>query len=528
MMKPGNIKLYPDIEEFSKHWKAGKSQIVWSWIPSDLETPVSVYLKLCAHAPYSFLLESVEGGENLGRYSIIGTNPDLLWSCYKKKVQIRKTDPDEKGGAPAHGKPEWMAQELPDIPALQSLKENISQATVDIIPDAAGNDLPPMCAFGLFGYIGYDMIRLIEDIPEENPDELKVPDSVLMRPTVLAIFDNIKHRICLVTAVREHSKNSDLSAEEIYGRAQKRLQDMVRRLNAPLSSDLLEHKSRLKTPLAMQSNFKPDEYKDVVKKAVEYIYAGEIFQVVPSQRFSVDFDLPSFELYRSLRSINPSPFLFHLSFDDFSLVGSSPEILVRVRDRTVTIRPIAGTRKRGKDAGEDRELADDLLSDPKELAEHLMLLDLGRNDVGRVSKIGSVNVTQKFIIEYYSHVMHIVSNVEGELRDDCDVIDALFAGFPAGTVSGAPKIRAMEIIDELEKCRRSTYAGGIGYFSENALDSCIALRTALVKDGKVYVQAGGGVVADSDPEMEHQECRNKARAVIRATEETIRRFTEEQ
>ena len=264
---------------------------------------------------------------------------------------------------------------------------------------------------------------------------------------------------------------------------------------------------------------KPDEYKSAVKKAIDYIYDGEIFQVVLAQRFSTDFDLPSFDLYRALRRLNPSPFMFHLQFEDFSLVGSSPEILVRVRDNIVTIRPIAGTRKRGKDAKEDAALAADLLADPKERAEHLMLLDLGRNDVGRVSEYGTVKVTDQFKIENYSHVMHIVSNVEGTLKKDMDIVDALFAGFPAGTVSGAPKVRAMEIIDELETVRRGYYGGAVGYFSGNGdMDSCIALRTGLVKDGKLHVQAGAGIVADSNPDSEQQECVNKARAVLRAAE----------
>ena len=298
-------------------------------------------------------------------------------------------------------------------------------------------------------------------------------------------------------------------------------------LRHPLKTELTDHKSILSAPLPVSSNFEDEEYRQAVRQAVEYIYAGEIFQVVPSQRFTVPFDLPAFELYRSLRSLNPSPFLFHVQLDGFALVGSSPEILVRVREKTVTIRPIAGTRKRGATSDEDKALAEDLLADPKERAEHLMLLDLGRNDVGRVAEIGSVKVTEQFVIEKYSHVMHIVSNVEGRLRDDLDIVDALFAGFPAGTVSGAPKIRAMEIIDELEKTRRAFYAGGVGYFSGQTLDSCIALRTALVKDGRVYVQAGGGVVADSDPESENQECKNKARALIRAAELAVENFREE-
>lgn len=499
--------ISPSQEGFKQHFMDGKSQLVWHWISADLETPVSAYLKLCGHNAYSFLLESVEGGATLGRYSVIGTNPDLLWKCTQGgHVQIRDD----------HGR--WSDDDITDAKA--SLKKVVRESSLDIVPD----DVPPMCELGMFGYIGYDMVRLAEDIPDNNPDELDVPDSVLMRPSLLAIFDNVKNMICLATPVYDHAHNSVLPPDVAYNDAHARIERALAALYAPLDRNLLDHKTALTGDQQVVSNTPKEEYKAAVSKAVEYIHAGEIFQVVPSQRFSIDFDLPSFELYRSLRSVNPSPFLFHLSFEGFSLVGSSPEILVRVREDTVTIRPIAGTRKRGKNAKEDQELADDLLSDPKERSEHLMLLDLGRNDVGRVAEIGTVNVTNQFEIELYSHVMHIVSNVEGTLRDDYDVIDALFAGFPAGTVSGAPKIRAMEIIDELERSRRATYAGGVGYFSHNTMDSCIALRTALVKDGKVYVQAGGGVVADSDPEFEHQECCNKAKAALHAANLTIRKF----
>lgn len=496
----------PDLEDFREHYHAKKTQLVWHWISADLETPVSAYLKICAHKAYSFLLESVEGGSTLGRYSIIGTNPDLLWRCKQGgKVATRQS-----AG-------QWQEQ---DVDAKESMTALIEESTLDIVP----NDVPPMCALGLFGYIGYDMVRMIEKIPDNNPDDLKVPDSVLMRPSVLVIFDNVKHMICIATPVYAHAGNSPLPADVAYNDANSRIEKAMNALYSPLDRNLLEHETHLEGNQDAVSNTPKDDYKAAVAKAIEYIHAGEIFQVVPSQRFSIDFDLPSFELYRSLRSVNPSPFLFHLSFEGFALVGSSPEILVRVRDNVVTIRPIAGTRKRGNTPAEDKALAEELLADEKERAEHLMLLDLGRNDVGRVAEIGSVRVTEQFQIELYSHVMHIISNVEGDLRDDVSIVDALFAGFPAGTVSGAPKIRAMEIIDELEVSRRGTYAGGIGYFSKNTMDSCIALRTALVKDGKVYVQAGGGVVADSDPEFEHQECCNKARAVLHAANLTIEKF----
>ncbi len=499
------ITFSPDNAEFRKNFEAGKSQLVWSWVSSDLETPVSAYLKICGHRPHSFLLESVEGGKTLGRYSVIGTSPDLLWRCTRDKVEIKYEDAL------------WTEQ---NASPKESLKEIISQSALDVVPDG----LPPMCAFGMFGYLGYDMVRLVEDIPDENPDELGVPDSVLMRPTLLVIFDNVKNKLCIATPIYEHANNSELPADVVFNKATARLAMAQQYLNRPIDHEMLNHETRLKGEQEAVSNMPEKDYKDAVSKAVEYIKAGEIFQVVPSQRFSIDFDLPSIELYRELRSVNPSPFLFHLSFDGFSLIGSSPEILVRLRENTVTIRPIAGTRKRGANDAEDKALKEELLGDPKERAEHLMLLDLGRNDIGRVAEIGSVKVTEEFQVEMYSHVMHIISNVEGTLKKDCDVLDALFSGFPAGTVSGAPKIRAMEIIDELEVSRRGVYAGGIGYFSKNTMDSCIALRTAVLKDKKLYVQAGGGVVADSDPDFEHNECCNKAKALIHAANNTLKKY----
>lgn len=499
--------ILPTRADFFSCFERQRNQFLYLTVSSDLETPVSAYLKLCGDSPYSFLFESVEGGEKLGRYTIIGMEPDLFWRCSRGQVETRKDDGS------------W---DNSDVPALTSLRETIAASVITEVPP----ELPPMCAFGLFGYVGYDMIRLVENIPDDNPDELSIPDSLLIRPRVLAIFDNVKHTIFFVTPVFEHAGNSKREAEEVYEEAVARLNWFYKKLTLPLDRTLTAQRSGLSVPLAVRSNFEAEHYRRAVRQAIEYINAGEIFQVVPSQRFSASFDLPAFELYRSLRSLNPSPFLFHLQLGEFALVGSSPEILVRVRDGTVTIRPIAGTRKRGETPEQDKALAEELLADPKERAEHLMLLDLGRNDVGRVAEIGSVRVTEQFVIELYSHVMHIVSSVEGKLRGDLDIVDALFAGFPAGTVSGAPKIRAMEIIDELEPTRRGFYAGGVGYFSGQTLDTCIALRTALVKDGKVYVQAGGGVVADSDPESENQECHNKARAIIRAAEMAIEKFRE--
>ncbi len=490
------------IDSFKKNFQSGKSQLVWQWIPADLETTVSAFLKLSKNKPYSLLLESVEGGAVLGRYSAIGLDPDLIWTYKGNEVSIH-----ENG-----------TTTIDTLAPLESLRAQINASKIDIVDDT----IPPMGPSGLFGYMGYDCIRLIEDIPDNNPDPINVPDSIMMRPTLMVIFDNVKNMMCLVTPVRHHKNNGDKTADHHYETAQSIISDALNTLSNPIDQSVLSGHSEIQTPLKADSNVTREGFHDMVKKAVEYILAGDIFQVVPSQRFSVDFDLPAFDLYRSLRRLNPSPFLFYINFDGFALVGSSPEILVRLRDNRMTIRPIAGTRKRGIDAAEDKTLKEDLLNDPKEISEHLMLLDLGRNDIGRVVKNKTVDVTDQFTVEYYSHVMHIVSNVEGQLKDGMDSLDALFAGFPAGTVSGAPKIRAMEIIDELEPERRSTYAGCVGYLDGNGdLDTCIALRTALVKDGKVYVQAGGGVVADSDPEFEYQESFNKAKAVLQAAEDAI-------
>lgn len=497
----------PDRDTFSQNFEAGKTQLLSHTLPADLETPVSAYLKLCGHEPYGFLFESVEGGKTLGRYSIIGLKPDLIWNCTDGEVSVTQ---DNKT-TPVEGD------------ALTLLRTYINANKID----EHAHKLPPMAVSGLFGYLGYDMVRLIEDIPCNNPDELNIPDSILIRPTMLVIFDNVQNDIILVTPVYDHVQNSGLTATTAYDNAYTRLQNVVDTLDSPLHQDLNKAVSEIETPLNVSSNMSEDEYKAAVTKAIDYVHQGEVFQVVPGQRFSVDFDLPSFDLYRSLRRLNPSPFMFHLAFDGFSIVGSSPEILVRVRDNTVTIRPIAGTRPRGETEATDNAFADDLLSDEKELAEHLMLLDLGRNDIGRVSEFGSIEITDQFIIERYSHVMHIVSNVQGQLHKDKDSVDALFAGFPAGTVSGAPKVRAMQIIDELEASKRSYYGGGVGYFSGNGdLDTCIALRTALVKDGKVYVQAGAGVVADSIPQSEYDETVNKSKAIIKAAERAVERSTQ--
>ena len=494
-----------DFAEFNARYEAGAPQLVWTQLVADLETPVSAFLKLAEGRPYSFLLESVEGGAVRGRYSGIGLKPDIIWRCHGAKAEInRQARFDTKNFTPC------------DKPSLEALADLIAESQIDL-PEA----ITPMAA-GLVGYLGYDMVRLMEKLPDNNPDMLGIPDAVFMRPTVMAVFDNVEDMVTIVTPVWPQS---EVSAKTAYGQARERLADIESDFSRSLPYRRESAANDVRPPEAT-ANMSQADYHQMVERAKAYIRAGDVFQVVPSQRLELDYQLPPFSLYRSLRRLNPSPFLFFLNFDDFAIVGSSPEILVRLRDDTVTIRPIAGTRRRGKNKAEDTALAADLLADPKERAEHLMLLDLGRNDVGRVAKIGTVDVTEQFTIENYSHVMHIVSNVEGQIDPAFDALKALIAGFPAGTVSGAPKVRAMEIIDELEPVRRSFYGGAVGYFGAGGeLDTCIALRTALVKDGKMHVQSGGGVVADSDPQAEYEESGNKAKALIRAAEEAVRYAT---
>jgi len=497
------FEALPSLDAFARAYKAGQAQAVWTRLVADLETPVSVYLKLALGKPFSFLLESVEGGASRGRYSAIGLAPDLVWRANGEVAEVN-TDPVRK---PDAFKPEAKS-------ALASLRALLAASRLALPPE-----LPPMSA-GVFGFMGYDTVRLIERLPAVKANELGVPDAVLMRPTVIVIFDSVKDEISIVTPVRPEEK---VDAEAAYKAALKRLKEAVEALDAPVPHASLAPLSKTLAHSEPRSNTTPRSYMAMVEKAKEYIRAGDIFQVVLSQRFSAPFALPSFALYRALRRTNPSPFLFHLDLGSFALVGSSPEILVRVRDGEVTIRPIAGTAPRGASEAEDKALADALLRDPKERSEHLMLLDLGRNDVGRVAEVGSVEVTHRSTIERYSHVMHIVSNVVGRLSAKHDAIDALMAGFPAGTVSGAPKVRAMEIIDELEKAKRGPYAGCVGYFTaDGEMDTCIVLRTALLKDGMLHVQSGAGIVFDSVPEKEQQECINKARAIVRAAEEAVR------
>ncbi len=496
--------LETDFEAFCQDWEAGRPTVLATRLVADLETPVSALLKLKPGAQHIFLLESVEGGAVRGRYSLIGLNPDVVW-----KVEDGKAYLNRQALADVN-KP----FEVDERPPLDSLRALLVESRIELPAD-----LPPMAA-GIFGYMGYDMVRFMERLPNENPDDLGLPDALMIRPTIMVIFDAVADEMVLVTPVWPEP---NITAEEAWKRAHARLEDVIAKLSGPIDPALLQETTEGITLPEPVSNTPPEHYMAMVERAKEYIRAGDIFQVVLSQRFSADFPLSPLALYRALRRTNPSPYLYYLDYGDFAIAGSSPEILVRVRDGKVTIRPIAGTRRRGRTQDEDRALQEELLSDPKELAEHLMLLDLGRNDVGRVARIGSVEVTERFVIERYSQVMHIVSNVEGRLREDKDALDALIAGFPAGTVSGAPKVRAMEIIDELELSRRGIYAGCVGYFSAaGEMDTAIVLRTAIVKDGRMYVQAGAGIVADSVPRLEQKECENKARALFRAAEVAAR------
>ncbi len=495
------MSLFPTFSTFENAYKAGQNQVVYTRLVADLDTPVSLMLKLAQAGKNSFILESVTGGEIKGRYSIIGMKPDLIWQCDGTHARLNRStlyDAD-------------AFEDLTDDP-LTTLRSLIAESRIDLPAD-----LPPMAA-GLFGYLGYDMIRLVEDLPNINTDPIGLPDALMMRPTVIVIVDDVKGEVTVISPV--WAKDGQ-NARTAYNQAAERVMDAVGNLDRTVTSETcnLDANNSVGEPV---SNTSKADYFKVVDKAKDYIKAGDIFQVVPSQRWTQDFKLPPFSLYRALRRTNPSPYMFYFNFGGFQVIGASPEILVRVKDTEVTIRPIAGTRMRGKTEVEDKALEADLLADPKELAEHLMLLDLGRNDVGRVAKIGTVNPNEKFLIERYSHVMHIVSNVIGELSDDHDALSALLAGLPAGTVSGAPKVRAMEIIDELEHEKRGVYGGGVGYFSAGGdMDICIALRTAVTKDEKLYIQAGGGVVYDSDPETEFQETVNKSNALRQAAKDAV-------
>jgi len=492
----------------------GKPALIWRRQVADTETPVSAALKLMEEGRGDYLLESVEGGETRGRHSMIGLAPDLVFRADGTEAAINHTWlKDRDAFAPEGGG------------SLAALRKLVKACRMDV-PE----ELPRALAC-LVGYFGYETIGLVEKLPRAPQSELDLPDMLFVRPTVILIFDRLADELFLVAPVWPES---DGDADTKIAAAGERLDEAQRGLAAPVRPELVEGRLAGKgeagfdglgpNGVEFTAQLRPEKYADMVLRAKDYIEAGDIFQVVLAQRFTTPFALPPIELYRALRRINPSPFLFFLDLPGFALTGSSPEILVRARDGEVTIRPIAGTRPRGKNAAEDKANRDSLLADPKERAEHLMLLDLGRNDVGRVASAHSVEVTDSYTVEFYSHVMHIVSNVVGQLAPGKDALDALFAGFPAGTVSGAPKVRACQIIAELEPETRGAYAGGVGYFSpDGSMDSCIVLRTGIVKDGMLHVQAGAGIVADSVPAYEQAECEAKAGALLAAAKEAVKR-----
>lgn len=483
---------------------AGEPALVWRKLVADTETPVGAALKLIEPGRGDFLLESVEGGEVRGRYSLLGLDPDLLFRATGRTCDVNRRWRHDRA-----------AFEPFDGDSLTELRKLAQSCRIDV-PKA----LPPALAV-LVGYFGYETIGLVENLPRAPQSELAVPDMLFARPTLILVFDGLTDELFCIAPLWADGSDPAQAVE----RAGERIDEALSRLSAAVPPAVRDASL---PELALAPVMDSGDYEAMVLKAKEYITAGDIFQVVLAQRFTCPFPLPPFALYRALRRVNPSPFLYFLDLPDFAVVGSSPEILVRVRGgpddaMEVTIRPIAGTRPRGKSEEEDAEAERSLLADPKECAEHLMLLDLGRHDVGRVTSAGSVKVTASFTVERYSHVMHIVSNVVGRLAPNKDALDALFAGFPAGTVSGAPKVRACQIIAELEPETRGAYAGGVGYFApDGSVDSCIVLRTAVVKDGVMHVQAGAGIVADSDPAYEQRECEAKAGALIAAAREAVR------
>ncbi len=493
-----------DIQTASAALQQGKPALIWRKCVADMETPVSAAAKLIEPGRGDFILESVEGGETHGRHSLIGLAPDLIFRAQGERAEVNR---------------DWLHDrdnfvETPDA-TLSALRRLVTQCEMDV-PE----ELPKALAC-LVGYFGYETIGLVEALPRAEASPLDLPDMLFVRPTVILVFDRLKDELFIVAPAWPDSNNVSDAAIKI---ANERIDEIERRLAAPYGGDISTMHATINPSTMNLTPVLPEgRYAEMVLKAKDYIEAGDIFQVVLAQRFTIPFDLPPFALYRALRRINPSPFLYFLDLPGFALIGSSPEILVRARAGEVTIRPIAGTRPRGQNAAQDAANKASLLADPKERAEHLMLLDLGRNDVGRVASANSVSVTDSYMVEFYSHVMHIVSNVTGQLAPEKDAIDALFAGFPAGTVSGAPKVRACEIIAELEPETRGAYAGGVGYFSPNGdMDSCIVLRTAIVKDGVMHAQAGAGIVADSNPAYEQAECEAKAGALIAAAREATR------
>lgn len=485
----------PTKEEFIKLAESGNLIPVYKEIVADLETPVSTFLKT-EKGEYSYLLESVEGGEKIARYSFLGCEPSLVFKSKGSNIEIIKRNTKKR----------FQTKEDP-ISEIKRLLGSYKFVKVEGLPRFCG---------GLVGYMGYDMVRFFEEIPDENPDKLKLPDSIFILTDTILIFDHIDHVIKIVCNVSLKEGMSKKRLSKAYDDAVKKIDGIIKRLRHSISLPR-KRRSRVKRR-PFKSNYTKRQFADMVKKAKDYIKNGDIIQVVLSQRLEKRLSgKNNLDIYRALRSLNPSPYMFYLKFGRLSLVGSSPEIMVRCEEGRVELRPIAGTRPRGQDNTQDEALAKDLLSDPKERAEHIMLVDLGRNDVGRVCEYHTVAVNELMVIERYSHVMHIVSDVTGRLKEGKDEFDVVRASFPAGTVTGAPKVRSMEIIDELEKVRRGPYAGCVGYFSFSGnLDSCITIRTIVIKDNMAYIQAGAGIVADSKPEKEYEETLNKAAALLKA------------
>jgi len=503
----------PSEKEFLALSKKGNLIPIYKEILGDLDSPVSAYYKLTEgerhgrKKSFSFLLESVEGEEKIARYSFLATNPELVVESKDQKLQITRFNGQKKT---------VETKTINDTP-LTHLRQIMSRYKFVNIPG-----LPRFCG-GMVGYIGYDTVRFFENLPKKPKDDLKLPDLLLILAKTLVIFDHLSHRIKVVHCVEIKEKASDTDKKKAYQNAIAIIDKLAIELKQPLIPDTIKEKPLVVS--TVKSNFTEKEYCNIVEQGKKYIKAGDIIQVVLSQRFEVTLSTDPFHIYRMLRALNPSPYLYYLHFGNVQIIGSSPELLVRCEDGVVETRPIAGTRKRGKNDKEDIALAKDLLADPKEKAEHIMLVDLGRNDLGRVCQLGSVKISEFMNIEKYSHVMHIVSNVQGKLKKGLDAFDVLEATFPAGTVSGAPKIRAMEIIDELENVSRGPYAGCIGYFSFSGnFDSCITIRTIVATNGKTYTQAGAGIVADSNPKKEYEETQNKARAQILAIETAHKEF----
>ena len=484
------MSVLPDVAEFVKLCRTANVVPVYREVLADMDTPVSAYLKV-AGGSHSFLLESLEGGEKWARFSFIGLGPRLIFTSQGRQVEVRR-----------NGDTERLTVDDP----LLALRGVLSRYHPADVPG-----LPPLWA-GAVGYLSYDMVRFMERLPDSKPDDLGFPDCVLMVPETLIVFDNLRQT---ARVIRNTFPGEGDDPERLYRAACESLDDTVARLRGSLPERV--RRASPAPPATATSNMSPEEFSRMVNAAKRYIREGDVIQVVLSQRFETAFGGDPFDVYRALRLINPSPYMFYLDFGAEKLVGSSPEVLVRLEGERVELRPIAGTRPRGRDEAEDKKLERELMTDPKEAAEHIMLVDLGRNDVGRVSRYGTVEVNELMVVERYSHVMHIVSNVRGRIDEGKDAIDVLRACFPAGTVSGAPKVRAMEIIDELEPTRRGPYAGAVGYFNFSGnMDLCITIRTLMCREGKVYVQAGAGIVADSEPEREYQETINKARGMMAA------------